>query len=325
MNEEKLPFISIVMINYNGLKYLKRTITPVLNLDYPCYELILVDNNSNDGSAEYIKQFKKIRLIQNNVEKSKNKGLNLAINEAIGNYILFLDNDVIVNNNSILKDLLNCHNKLERAGLITLPLINENEDKIYFYGEYLSYISFIKKNKRLFNSEMPKLNNKEVVGISGAAFFAKRDLFNQIGFFDDIIPFGGEDVDVGIRSIMHGHRNFIFSRTVFIHIGMDERNNKVRYRSKYFSGQTGLLLTIIKNYSLNNLFFSLCIFMPYQFLKLIKDICAKGDIFLVNEYIKIYLFIFKNFRIIIEKRKEIQSKRLIKRDIFLKIGPPEIV
>ena len=48
--KDKKPLISIVMLNYNGLKYLKSTIHPILKLDYPNYEFIIVDNCSTDGS-----------------------------------------------------------------------------------------------------------------------------------------------------------------------------------------------------------------------------------------------------------------------------------
>src|SRR3989344_5058951 len=95
----KSPLISVIMLNYNGLKYIKRTIPQILKLDYPNYEFIIVDNGSADGSIEFIKEMQiksekvKIRLIENGENLGYSKGKNIGVKHAKGEYVLLLDND----------------------------------------------------------------------------------------------------------------------------------------------------------------------------------------------------------------------------------------
>ena len=94
--ENKPPKISVVMLNYNGLNYLKKTMPPILKLDYPNYEFIIVDNGSTDGSKEFIKKFRKIRLIENHKNLGYSKGKNIGVKHAKGDYVLLLDNDILI-------------------------------------------------------------------------------------------------------------------------------------------------------------------------------------------------------------------------------------
>ena len=94
--KNKTPLISVVMLNYNGLKYLKRTIHPILKLNYPTFEFIIVDNGSTDGSIEFIKKFKRIKLIENGENLGYSKGKNIGVKHAKGEYVLLLDNDILL-------------------------------------------------------------------------------------------------------------------------------------------------------------------------------------------------------------------------------------
>jgi GT2 family glycosyltransferase len=312
------------MINYNGEKYLKRTIPPILNLNYPNYEFIIIDNQSSDNSLEIISRQKKIILINNEVKGSKNRALNLGIKKSKGEYILFLDNDVIIKDKDLLQDILESFFNFKKIGLITLTLQNEGEKKVALYGQYLKPITFTKQNKELDLVNIKEINGKNVVGVQGAAFFCKKIIFSKIGYFDEVIPFGGEDIDVGIRSILFGFQNLIYSNKVLIHIGMGERNDLKKNRSKYFKGFTGWFITIIKNYKFFNAIFLITFFSIFLFLKTIKSSIQKKDPLLIFLYFMIPLYIILNIKKIIFSRNEIQSKRIIKEDVFLKIKPPKI-
>ena len=311
------------MINYNGEKYLKRTIPPILKLNYPNYEFIIVDNESRDNSVQLIKSFKKIILVKNRISGSKNRGLNLGIKKARGEYLLFLDNDVLITDKNLLQDLLSEFLKSSKIGLMTLTLLNEGEKSIYLYGEFLNIMTFMKRNEEICLNKIKNINGKSVVGMQGAAFFSRKDIFNKIGRFDELIPFGGDDIDLGIRSIIHGFKNIIYSKKILIHIGMDERTNPIKHHNKYFNYYVGWLNTIIKNYSFSNAILSTMLFMPYMFLKTIKTSIKMRDPLLIWEYIKIPFFLIINTKNIISRRRKIQSKRVVKEDIFLKIKPPK--
>ncbi len=320
---KKHPLISIVINNYNGLEYLKETLKGLKNLNYPNYEIIVVDNNSTDKSRIFIES-KGIKLVKNKINGAKNRGYNLGIKKSKGDFVLFLDCDVLVNDKDLLNKLLKMYRSSETIGILSLALINKGEEKVYFYGEFLSYLSLIKRNRRLSLNEAKQINGFQVAGIQGASFFVSKKVLKKIGFFDELISFGGDDVDLGIRSIMNGYVNKIFSQSIQTHIGIKERVERSRYRRKFFSSNLGLYLTIIKNYNLRNVILSLSLFLPYNFLKAVKDSAIYKDPKLVFDFFRIIYFLIKNFKIIVTKRHIIQNKRIVKEDLFLNIKPPEL-
>jgi len=99
MRRQKTPLISIVVLNFNGLNYLKKTIKPLLSLNYPNYEIVLVDNGSTDESINFIKKFKKIKIIENKKNLGFSMGKNLGIKNTRGKYIFSIDNDIVININ----------------------------------------------------------------------------------------------------------------------------------------------------------------------------------------------------------------------------------
>ena len=86
---------SVVIPSYNGLFFLKKSINSVLSQTYKMFEIIVIDNNSSDGSQNYIKSLKnnKIRLISTNNFGSIGKSRNIGIENARGDWISFLDSD----------------------------------------------------------------------------------------------------------------------------------------------------------------------------------------------------------------------------------------
>ncbi len=97
--------ISVIMVNFNGLEYLKRTVPAVLNLDYSDFEFIVVDNGSEDGSIEFLKGFKDVILLQSSVKGSKNHACNYAVKMAKGEYVLLIDNDILLKDSNLLLEL----------------------------------------------------------------------------------------------------------------------------------------------------------------------------------------------------------------------------
>ncbi len=103
--DRKLPLISVIILNFNGKSYLERTIPPILELRYPRYEIVVVDNGSEDGSLEYIQALERIRLLRSPRYREKNYACNYAIRESRGDYILLLDCDIILVDMELLSKL----------------------------------------------------------------------------------------------------------------------------------------------------------------------------------------------------------------------------
>ncbi len=102
--------VSIIMPNYNGGEYISMAIESVISQTYPIWELIIIDDNSKDHSIniinEYIGKEKRIKLIKLSENNGAAIARNIGIEEAIGNYIAFLDSDDVWLNNKLEKQII---------------------------------------------------------------------------------------------------------------------------------------------------------------------------------------------------------------------------
>lgn len=316
----KYPLISVVVLNYNGLKYLKRTIPPILGLKYPNYEVIVVDNGSTDGSLEYVRKIERIKLVKSPRLREKNFACNYAIERAKGEYILLLDNDAIITEENILKNLIDRYNKNKRTGVIGLSFYDEGFKISKSYGYFLGYY-FITEKKPILVEELKKYDNSLTGFPEGKGLFIKKYIWQKVGGYDSHLKFGGEDNDLGIKLWLMGYRNYIYSRTIQLHIGMPERQDNTKYALKWKEMFYANLYTIVKNYGFFNMVITLFLYSCFGFIKSVKQALFRCDICPLLSFFSGYYLFIKNLPVAIKKRKEIQAGRVVKEDIFLKIKP----
>lgn len=317
------PLISIVIVNYNGLAYLKKTIPPILQLDYPRYEAIVVDNGSTDGSIEFIKKTEGISLLQSPRLREKNFACNYGITHAAGDYVLLLDNDVVINEKKILNNLYTFYKSSDNVGCIGLAAYNEGDVCSKNYGSFLGYC-FIKEKSCLRFSKIKELHGIEIGFPAGIAIFISSDIWKHVGGYDEHLIFGGDDNDLGIKLSLMGYKNYLYSNSIQIHIGMPERGNNTKYALKWKEMFYAHLYTIAKNYSFHAMLVTLFLYSFFGFFKSVKQSLFRHDVHPFLSFFSGYYIFLINLPTAIEKRKEIQSKRIVKFDRFLKIKPPEV-
>ena len=121
---------SIIIPNYNSSKWLKTCLESILEQTYTNYELIIVDDMSEDNSVDIIKQYddERIKLIENKEKRFNGGSRNVGIDNATGDYILFLDCDDWLYDNKVLKQL-NTFIMLNKVDCIRLSYIaHKNRD-----------------------------------------------------------------------------------------------------------------------------------------------------------------------------------------------------
>ncbi len=321
MKNEKYPLVSIVLLNWNGLKYLKKTVPAILKLNYPNYEFIVVDNGSIDGSIGFIKKNKKIKLIKNKKNLGYSKGKNIGAKKAKGKYILLLDNDILVKDKKILEKLVKIYKK--EMGFIQIPLVDSDKKETIYYGLYFNRLRFRKKIKSISINKIINYSSKliPIGGATGACMFILNKNWGEIGKFDESQKFNIDDIDIGPRAIILGFKNYLYTSSYFIHLGIksskNNKMNKLRYSLTFF----GTTRSIIKNCKFINLPVILSMYLLKYFFLLIFYFFANKNIFycILNSF-KISFFLFPDT---LKQRKKIQSKRIIKEDTFLKIKPPK--
>lgn len=319
----KSPLISVVVLNYNGLMYLKRTIPPILELKYPNYEVIVIDNCSDDGSIEYLRKINGIKLIESTCLEGKNSACNRAIDSAKGKYVLLLDNDALITEENILKNLMERYDKNKNTGVLALSFYDENSNVSKSYGDFFGYY-FITEKKPIPLDELKKYDNCLTGFPEGKGLFIKRCIWQEVGGYDPHLKFGGDDTDIGIKLWLMGYINYIYSRTVQIHIGMPERQDNKKYAIKWNNVFYAHLYTIVKNYSFFNMMITLFLYSCFGFIKSLKQSIFRVDIRSFLSFFSGYYLFIKNLPIAIEKRKDIQARRVIKYDLFLKIKPSRL-
>jgi len=316
---KKTPKISIIFCSLEG-EYLKRTIPSLLDLRYPDYEIICVWTGNTDGISKLKEQYPSVRFLKSPKYRSKNIGTNFGVNSASGEYLFLLDDDVVVKDKLLLRNLLEQMMLVENFGCFTLATENEGNKASFNYGSYFGK-AFTKDNEAL-GFESVKSRNLSLVGHpSGIGIFASKEVWLKVGGYDEDYIFGGDDSDLGIRLWLYGYKCYLYSKTIQLHIGMSRRSDNKKYSLYYGDKLFAHLGVITKNYLIKNFIVTFPLYLGLMFMKSLKQSLKRKMLGPIQGFFRGIFLYLKNLGIIISGRKNIQENRIVKKDIFLEIKP----
>lgn len=256
--------LSVIIVNYNVKYFLEQCLYSVqkacANLEA---EIIVVDNNSTDGSREFLEPaFPWVRFIWNSNNEGFAKANNQAIALAAGAYILFLNPDTLVAEDCLEKSIQFLESKKNR-GALGIKMIDGTG-------------RFLKESKRAFPSPLTSLyklsglsvlfprsivfakyhqghlsenENHDVDVLAGAFMLIPRNILSEVGNFDERFFMYGEDVDLSYRIQKAGYRNYYFSGSAIIHFkGESTKRGSMNYVRLFY---TAMSLFVKKHYSGN--------------------------------------------------------------------------
>ncbi|MGG4049601.1 glycosyltransferase [Paenibacillus favisporus] len=207
---------SMVILTYNQLEYTKLCIDSIREFTKPgSYEIIIVDNFSTDGTREWLKEQKDIRVIMNERNLGFPKGCNQGIEIATGDFILLLNNDTVVTANW-LDNMIKCLNSSPEIGAVGCLTNNCS------YGQQISvpYLNSDLNEMQKFAANFNYSNEElweERLKLVGFCYLFKKELVERIGFLDEIFTPGNyEDDDYSLRIREAGYK-LILCRDTFIH------------------------------------------------------------------------------------------------------------
>lgn len=245
--------VSVIIVNYNVKELLGNCINSVLSSSGKLnLEIIVVDNNSFDGSAEYINQkfnnVSSVRLIESRVNLGFAKANNLAAKSASGKYLLILNPDTVVQEDTIEKTVrfyendpftgaVSCklvlpNGKLDLACRRSFPTPSASVYRI------LGLSKIFPRSKAFARYNLTYLDENEtyeVEAICGAFMLIRRDIYEQVCGFDEDYFMYGEDLDLCFRIKSAGYKIFYFSGTSTIHFkGESTRKSSISYVNNFY-------------------------------------------------------------------------------------------
>ena len=243
--------LSVIIVNYNVQYFLEQALLSVgrasLNLDV---EVFVVDNNSVDDSVKMVKEkFPKVHLIANR----NNPGFSIANNQAIrmskGEYILLLNPDTVIEEDTLDKCVafMDAH---PNAGGLGVKMIDGSgnflpESKRGFPSPYVAFcktfgLSKIFPKSKKFNQYhlgyLDQNENHQVDVLAGAFMMLRKSVLDEIGLLDEIFFMYGEDIDLSYRIVKAGYQNYYFSETTIIHYkGESTKKGSLNYVKTFYN------------------------------------------------------------------------------------------
>ena len=224
--------LSVIILNYNVRYFLEQCLASVQEaLIGINSEIIVVDNLSSDDSCDMIKsRFPNIKLIENDSNLGFPKGNNIGVASANGDYICILNPDTVVAEDTFEK-ILAFAEKQVNLGIVGCKLIDgsgnflpESKRGIPTPFVALTKIFGLYKlfpNWKLFNryyaQHLSENKTGNVAILVGAFMIMKRDLYNEIGGFDENCFMYSDDIDLSYMALKSGKSNFYFHETSVIH------------------------------------------------------------------------------------------------------------
>ncbi len=266
--------VSFVLPTMNRKDDLIKCIESIKSSTYKNIEIIVADNGSTDGTFEIInKMFPEVILIRNELNLGSPVAINDCIKKSKGEFIFRLDDDEIIEKDTLIKMLKVLKSDLKIGLVSCLYFYTEEPDKIRSAGLNISlftgktfFYGQDEKNRGQFNG------NIERYGVEGGSHLTRREMFEKIGFYDESFFLSYEDLDWCFRVRRAGYKIVVVSSAKLYHKklgGLSEKGNSKRI----YLNNRGLVLFMKKNAGWRKLFFFPFFFLmayPYKTILLLK-------------------------------------------------------
>jgi len=323
--------ISVIILNYNGIKFLESCLKSLLNSTYEGFEIVIVDNSSKDSSVEYLeKNFShetkiKLLLLDKNYGYAIGNNMGYKNTNSDSEFIFFLNNDTEVEKDCIEKIV----NKMEKDASIgaAQPKIRSMRDrkKIDAVGGMVDYYG--RTWHRGFNeNDYGQYNSvNETFYAQGAAIVVRRDVIKKIGLFDPSYFMYYEETDLCWRIWLSGYKVVVIPDAIVYHYGggATTLNDYWGKYFKFFHLRKNHIMTMLKNFSLSNIFkYSL----PFSTRMLITAIrwSLSGEKAKAMAYYNSFWWIISHTDLIIKRRLFVQRIRKISDKELMKRMNPSI-
>ncbi|MCC5925384.1 MAG: glycosyltransferase family 2 protein [Bacteroidetes bacterium] len=251
---------SIIIVTWNALHHLQRFLPSVVQTQYHEYEIIISDNASTDGSADWVRsEYPEIKIVTHEENYGYCGGNNRAVDAAHYNTLVFLNNDVAVE-----PDWLQHVAKL----MADNPLIDAVQPRIRSYenpeqfeyagaaGGFIDKLGYPYCRGRIFDTVESDNNQYDkatpIFWASGAALVIKKTIFTTLGGFEESFEFHMEEIDLCWRLQLRGRQVWYCPNSVVYHLGGGSLSAD-NPRKVYYNFRNNLLM-LVRNHPSRHLF-----------------------------------------------------------------------
>jgi GT2 family glycosyltransferase len=315
---------TLCVVNFNGKNVLRSTLSAACALEDRFAAILLIDNGSEDGSAELVERdFRSVRVIRLPENRGAGGARNVGLREAPTDRILFIDNDVALTPICVER-LMDAVDHNPRAALAAATIVYAHRrDTIQYDGAECHFLG----TQRLLDEDVPLATVlpavRKVGSLSTCCFLADRSRLPLHEEFDEVFFYIFEDHDFGVRVRLLGAEILSLSDALCYH-GKGTEGLSIRQLGTYSSKRVYYLirnrwLILLKNYSLRTLVVLAPILVFYDFAQLLL-IIKKGWF---SEWCRATAWIFRHLPQVLGERRRIQRlRRVPDRQLLVGGGAP---
>ena len=269
--------LSVIIVNYNVKHFIEQCLFSVFKAAeaLPC-EIFVVDNNSVDGSTTLIKEkFPHVILIENKINTGFSVANNQAIKLAKGEFVLLLNPDTVVQEDTFFK-IINFMEQTPDAGGLGVKMLDGQGNfapeskrglptpEVAFYKMF-GFSKLFPKSKKFGKYHLSYLDENDIHSVdvlSGAFMLIRKSVLDKIGYLDETFFMYGEDIDLSYRITKSGFKNYYFPKTQIIHYkGESTKRSSLNYviifynamaifSKKHFSGSNAFVFNILIRFAI---------------------------------------------------------------------------
>ena len=233
--------VSVIIVNYNAAPFLELCLNGVRAASKKIStEIIIVDNASSDESCDMIRQkYPGVKLICNTENTGFSKANNQAVKIARGAYVLFLNPDTLIGENSLLNVLKFAENQKD-FGALGVRMIDGSgaflpESKRNIPTIKSAFLKLFGSGNQYYANHINEFENSEVDILAGAFLLIKKQVFNRVGGFDETYFMYGEDVDLSYTLLQKGYKNFYLGAETILHFKGESGRKDKKYAENFYN------------------------------------------------------------------------------------------
>lgn len=242
-----MPAVSVIIVSYKVRYYIEQCLNSVLR-SVADVQILVVDNNSDDGSVEYLRErFPQAEVIANDFNAGFGKANNMALAKATGKYVLFLNPDTVVAERTIpgCIDYMEAHPEVGAVGVRmqygngrfalesrrSLPTPSVSFWHMTGLGKLFPKSKVFAKYHRTY---LDKDRECPIDVVSGAYMFIRKEALDRTGGFDESFFMYGEDIDLSYRILQAGYQNRYLPLPIVHYKGESTTKTSYRYAQVFY-------------------------------------------------------------------------------------------